>query len=925
MTTKLSHQESIKYLRDSAIRAHLDGQGAKARQLAAIALRREASRGNLPVVNLEDLVWAFFLIIYWMLEEWDFSIVLDDAWKSLKKKEEQEKDTTTQPENHDAWFSIIRFLMDSLRPAPLTWDANIKALEDIPRSFFSEKRKDRYTNITLRMILPLVVDFVHYLYPDKKGLRSNALIWHSLCRQWESYAMDEQNEDLRETMMTTRNRKEKQHACLLSPATFPYKAENALEEFWDAFYEINIAEMRNIIPRLTELTRLAQEDVNRFYPVQRLINMTRFIIGTDAPDQLPGLYRLQRAFMENPQWLFSHLRSTKFSDELNKAYFEVQQGNTASSNSVQLWRLPLISEIIALQNWDLANYLNSRNMQSKSWLFRGLLSSDYKEEIPSDSDAEDLKTGIYQAIKGVALQNKKNRHFNDVSKAFMNLELNGNSEIKINELLGLITEKIRPVEMRSAVNLFSIMSDAIPKKYVKDVFKISIESFSETNNGIDLSMLNWWVNIFKWIDLDKTDWELVDPILTDLFQNPFFWHNSNEMLKEALIKAPKDLADKWANMIAESRNKEDLYPNGCAVVYNASLERSDLTDYALRILDFLEEDPSLAAQMAYDRALLIAADEDKTAVSEKPEGKKLRMALFKQLLQYAQSVADRTDEPRIHIVSVEASRLQRFQRISWVNLEKEEWKCIDQVIKSAINNRYCSECDFIFLLSIWSVITSQQEKNVIDEAGGWLIDLCRNFQFKSEQLSHMSCIAGVKDSIRFVKTSALSRFLHRVSSSICKDMLSWIQDEIPETDEANLPTIWGMFFALYITGTRAQSIWTLNALKAIYARIVTDTLLLTKVAERTYDVLITPHREKGKRLIETFKGSKAKAADPILNALDKVIGKLVQAPLPDGRRAAALVLKVFGEMNWINEQRGNWIENLKKDPRARVFSVLKER
>jgi hypothetical protein len=142
MTTELSHRESVKYLRDSAIRAHLDGQGAKARQLAAIALRKAAPRRGIPVVNLEDLAWAFFLVIYWMLEEEDFSIVLDGAWESFDTQQKhKKKDGSIKDRDNDAWYTIIRFFMDALMPNGNEWEADIKALEEIPRSFFQcEKR-----------------------------------------------------------------------------------------------------------------------------------------------------------------------------------------------------------------------------------------------------------------------------------------------------------------------------------------------------------------------------------------------------------------------------------------------------------------------------------------------------------------------------------------------------------------------------------------------------------------------------------------------------------------------------------------------------------------------------------------------------------------------------------------------------------------
>lgn len=924
MTTELSHREAVKYLRDSAIRSHLDGQGAKARQLAAIALRKEANRGVIPVVNLEDLAWAFFLIIYWMLEEEDFSIVLDGAWESFNKKQQQEKKTGTITTDNEAWHAIIRFFMDALMPNGNEWEADRKALEEIPQSFFSVRR-DQYTNEVMCMILPLVIDFVHYLYPDKiKDSCSKVFVWHSLSCQWASNAATEKNEDLRKSLDTNRKRIEKQHSCLVEPGSFPYHAENALEKLWDAFYKIDIDEMKKALP---ELTKLVHKDEGKFYPVQSLINLTRFAIGWDT-DQFPGVYRIQRLYMENPQWLFSRLRRMIFSEVLNDAYFEVKQGKAVGAKSVQIWRWPLVSEITALQNWDLQNYLNSITMQSKAWLFLGLFAVDNKIAPLSDSDADDLKTGIYQAVKGWTLQDKKSRHFNDVRRAFLNLELNENSNAKIDGLLELIVKSVRPIEMRSAVNLFSIMGDAITKNRWEDVFKISIESFSEKNSGSDLTMLNWWEDVFKWVKLDKTAWDIVDPLLTNLFHKPVFWRVSNAMLREALINAPKDIADKWANIIAESRNKGDLYPDGYSIVYNASLKCSDLEEYARRINDFLASDSALADQMAYDRALLLAANEDIDTVSETQEGKRLRIALVEKLLQYAESVANRTTKPQIQIGGL-PFQWRPFRRISWTKLSLSEWNCIDQGIKTAIENPYCSERDFISLILIWSIIASQQGKRTIDEAGSWLIDLCRNFQSKKEHLpgtdspfSRMSVTSDLKDSSRFVITGTLSHFLHKVSPSICNDMLLWIQDEIPETEEANLPTLWEMLFALLITGTRVQSIWALNALKAIYARTATDSQLLTEITEKTYGVFITPNRKKkDKRMVEILKGKND--IDPILDTLDRIIGKLVQSPYPDGRRAAAMVLNLFTEMGWINEQRGKWIERLKKDPRARVFSVFK--
>ena len=921
MTTELSHHESVKYLRDSAIRAHLDGQGAKVRQLAAIALRKGANRGVIPVVNLKDLAWAFFLIIYWMLEEEDYSIVLDGAWESFNKKHHQENNTK---DNIDAaWHAIIRFLMDVLMPNENEWDADIKALEKIPQSFFAME-KDQYANEIRCMSLPFVIDFVHYIGPDKKDSLTNKLVWRYLCERWEYLSATEKNADLGKSLETNRIRIEKQHTCLFQPGIFPYHAENAIEKFWDAFYNLDIDEMKKVLP---ELTKMVHDDEGKFYPVQSLINMTRFYIGWDS-DQFPGVYRIQRLYMENPQWLFSRLRRMNFSEVLNNAYFEIEQGKAVGDKSVQIWRWPLVSEITALKNWDLGSYLNSITMQSEAWLYLGLFPADNNILPPSDSDADHLQSGIFQAVKGFRLQDKKSRHFSDVRRAFLNLELNEKSNTRIYNLIESIIKSLRPLEMRSAVNLFSIMGDAITKNQWEDVFKISIESFSKKNAGIDLTMLNWWEDGFKWVNFDKAVWDIVDQPLTNFFHNPAFWKVSNAMLTEALIKAPHDIAHKWANTIAESRIKNDLSQYGMPIVFNASLRRAELKEYALQVLDFLKDDPDLADQMAYDRALLLAAGENMQSVSKTPEGKKSRKALVEKLLQYAEAVAARRTTPPIRIGGL-PFEWRPFNRISWEKLSLQEWNCIDQGIKSAIKSQYCSEGDFISLILIWSIIGSQQGKNKIDEAGRWLIDLCQNFQTKkghipgtSGPFSRMSFTSDLKDSSQFVITQALSHFIHKVAPSICNKMLSWIQDEIPETEEANLPTLWGMLLAVYIIGTPAQSDWALNALKAIYARTATDFRSLAKLTEKAFDVLITPHgKKKDKRLIEIL--ALKNDINSVLSTTDKVIEKLVHAPYPDGRKAAAMVLNLFAEMGLMNEQRNKWIERLKNDPRARVFSVFK--
>ena len=150
------------------------------------------------------------------------------------------------------------------------------------------------------------------------------------------------------------------------------------------------------------------------------------------------------------------------------------------------------------------------------------------------------------------------------------------------------------------------------------------------------------------------------------------------------------------------------------------------------------------------------------------------------------SVAVRNAQPR-HFTIGMPFQWRQFQRIIWTNLSHDEWAQINQTIKAAIEKSILYTTGFhIFNLGL-DIIASQQKRTVIDEAGKWLIDLCKNFKITALlSLNTNDPFFANVDYIWYnrqhpiCKNSSSITFSAQNITFSLTNMLSWIQDEIPD-------------------------------------------------------------------------------------------------------------------------------------------------
>lgn len=920
MSTDFSHRQSIKYLRDEAIRGHLDGQGAKARHLSALALHSVINSANPAAIQFKDIAWAFALLIYWLLDEVDYILVLKQALEKYKK--EKKKKSETDFENLDEhWYTLICFLLNRLNPYKNKWDEDIQFLEKIPREFFQGKM-DQQQIEALSLILNLTLCFI-FSFSQRQAMDiSGKRIWNSLALKWLQFS----EKDLRpvfKMLKQTRGRLEEQEVyvtnsnkILFSGGDDPDGDNNILEKFWKAFYNLQVKEMQDLHPKLVQLVH---DDTDKFYPVQGLINMS----SIPKKKSFFGFYRIQRLYMENPQWLFNRLRRIKFYEILNDLRYKASQDSMLGSDFDHLWKLSLLTEITSLQNWDLATYLYALKMQSEASLFWGLFPVDFKNMSGTELDTTSLKLGIFNAVKGLALHNTKNKHFKDIGQALLYLEIQNNGRAEIESLVFSLIKSRKPIEYYGLVRVFSILSDALPQKSLEDVVKISTDTFLERSMGWDMKLLNWWEDIFNWYDSDTLNWDLINSVLADLFAKPPYWRTCSNMMRAALTKAPIDMAEKWANDMlnqnVDINKKQDIYP----IIYNAALVRNELKEIALRFLKSMEGAVSQAKETEYNRILLNCPNE-KAKLKDSAAGKKYRIKLIEEYIEYTQFIVERKSIPDPFTLGGKwhwGNYWRVYKRLNWSKLKEDEWNSIHKSTESAIKKTPLLEDEFLILITIWGIIAHQQKQSVIDKAAEWLLNEVLPLQIKPSQIyDPIDPFSYFDSNSLYAKAIGVSFLLpHASSKNLGQKMLTWIQEQIPGAEERYLPSFWDALLRLYIRGEHSISLWALNALKAVYARIASNIQLMTEAIERTYEIFLYQDERKSKQMIEILKDN---SHEDILILLDNAISRLIITAEPNARRAAAQIVSIYEKMKWMNKQRSIWKEKLKNDPRARVFRVF---
>ncbi|NUM33667.1 MAG: hypothetical protein HUU50_03950 [Candidatus Brocadiae bacterium] len=908
MSTLEAMKEANRYLFEEAIHAHLDGQAAKVRHLAALALKEEASDIKISI-EFNELAWAFVLLIYWLLKEYDYSNVLRPAWWAFGRKQRgQESDSLFDgpiaQKQEEYWITLVNFLMDVIGLQTENFEKDIELLlEGIPEEFFSQNL-DQLQLELLSLTLNFTLECVYTISPNLSNKetepRETEPKWCLLYHKWNSSLSREKKlQNIHSSFEKTFRRLQIQGLFLIGEQKFlTIVPSKNIEKFWQAFYKQNTEEMGQL---RDELVREAQKDEEKFYSIQGLLNIQRFVninSGKQFEDQFYGVYRIQRLMMEHPQWIFPKLREIEFYDTLEKIRGQLEKEQSINETDQNyLLRLTILMKIEALRNWDLAIYLTSLKMQSRASLFW------VHWPTPVNNVESELSKGICCAVKSLSLDKKESQYYQEVEKAVSWLEILPKGKEAIYDIVETLLESVQPIETDSAIQIFSMLTDSIPTQLLNRVLKFTVESCKHQTIP-----LYWLDDIIRWYGLKEEDWKLIFELVTpmfDLVQRYFHDSKNVSMMKQALMKSPIEIAKIWGKSIIGVVDEDCL-----GILYNAAIgcvDRTELKDFALQLVDNLEKHYGTKAETEYNRSLL-----QNLGIKKGPIDKQnlYRTEFLSKLLKYSEEISQRTAESTRY-----SSNLFFYDKsccIDWSSLYPQEWEQISLKIGQAIKNSFIYDYEFSDLLMAWTVILRQQNQERINNSAFLLLEY---LELKN-QLSLESEIKNPSDS---AKIFAVTNLLPGISLDVAKKIMSWLEEQIPCTEDMHLPLMWKAMLKIYIrTNTHEICLAALNAIKAIYARIATNTKILTKGMMCFYSVLNKQHKQSKDGIFLLAE----KKPDIILQILDKSLDFLYKSPNADGRRQCALILSLFKKVGWINEQRKIWLESLEKDVRARVSNVF---
>jgi hypothetical protein len=259
------------------------------------------------------------------------------------------------------------------------------------------------------------------------------------------------------------------------------------------------------------------------------------------------------------------------------------------------------------------------------------------------------------------------------------------------------------------------------------------------------------------------------------------------------------------------------------IIYNAALTRGDLREFAEAFLNKLETDAAKADAVRFNRTIF-ELEEKHDAIKKTLASREYRSRLVQSYVAFAKAIAGRTTQQTSFSLSAGLD-LGVYRRTSWAGLPSSEWEQLDNVAKEAMKHEFVLDSEFLFLITIWSFIGSQQKPKIIDKSAMWLYEECGTQNIIHRQIASAYAFSGlsIKSDVRDVNghaiTVAVSLFLPKLSAAIGKQWLFWIQEQIPVTEEVNLPSLWHALVKLYFGGKKSVRAAALNLVKAIYARI----------------------------------------------------------------------------------------------------------
>lgn len=505
---------TLAYLRERAQLAHLDGNGVLVNHLAAIALEeaRKPRHPGTDTLPVSSWAWSVILSLFWLTD----SYMLHEVEKTLEKP-------ATPTDSDQALLNILR-AYDWLVRQPLDPECQ-KQKAALQEAAFDWAKEDAV--VEYEILLAHTLELLWFR--DPRGAD-----WQQIGKNYASQVPP----GLSKRLLALVRRLEVQTSfCVLGAPALgdigvdpEWDAAPWVPQLWQGVFDCDFAGLERILA--AESPRHAATT-----PAARLLfDMRHFnrIHGNFGDPQAIGLTRRRLITTLSPELVFHSVREERVRGVIAELYSDAG----GASDRFFGFTLAMLLEIAALRRWDLSAWCTAVEFQARL----------NAEVVAHDRTEVDFANRAIRCTITAFRFNEKHRWIEPVLA-----RLEFIPEAALTALLHDLLQA-RPVQYRHVKRVLEKIGDAIPTALYCDVAHWAVRFVDHTtrvdsfSGGIE--RIEFLTPLFLVLPEDHAAWNILWPILEQLFQIPPLWQtNHGLLLRRVLIGSPLALAKRGAELM----------------------------------------------------------------------------------------------------------------------------------------------------------------------------------------------------------------------------------------------------------------------------------------------------------------------------------------------------------------------------------------
>lgn len=571
-------QRAFDYLRTEAIDAHLAGDGMRVLHLCASALERIGVRPNETAeqIDVGDVRWAFFLGLYWMVDDW-LTHVIEDALKYVVTDE------------ISAWDSkLARFLLTTAH-IPVNFES-VDELRTAPPEWIRERSQ----NIEDLAALGLAVEIAWYEDPRNPAWKELPDGWLAHCPKPSALEKDLQRLVTRleaQAMFCSEGRLPGSDETVFAVS----REQDLLLQAWKLYYEADFVELDKLITRISSLVEVDSPVLPALFHV---VHWSR--IGRRSKEsQFTSLSRRNYLKSRQPAQTCQQLRDERF----ESSFAEIARRgfpDGVASERFTCFRMAMLNQLHALRAWDIGGWLLGEQQRAFCLL-----------ELGARGDLACAKAGVIARRNSLYFPERGKYPHLDRSVQLLDFLPEDGRRAIVKDLLA--SPRIAWV---AAHRVFEELSDAIPVDMLGEIaawyVRLDLDPFHSHGKHTRLEM---WGSLLNQADRAAELVEVLKPALLAKAAWPTCWDDLHGTLCSAIVKAGEDTAISILEKLLDA-SCGDVHWNEYrfSILYNIVRLRPEFSE---RCLQWLEEYAETRQDQRSQFRLRLIHAPDETPVDDK--------------------------------------------------------------------------------------------------------------------------------------------------------------------------------------------------------------------------------------------------------------------------------------------------------------------